>query len=167
MDDSTIQIRSAELQDSGVVLDILKRATDKLLAKGVRQWTSPWEAETVERAIEAGEQYLAIENWQIVAVFKLSDQGENPDVEATQPGDLYLSQLAVDTLRQNLGVGKRVMQKILQYAAEQKKTLYLDCWAGNTKLKAFYEECGMESLGDYPEEDYLITVFRARVEGTG
>ena len=161
LDDSIVQIRHAETQDGGVLLDILNRATNKLLEKGVRQWTSPWKMELVNQAIEAGEQFLAVENGEIVAVFRLSDKSTNPAVEAIRPGNLYLSQLAVDALRQNLGVGKQVMQQVLAEAAEQNKTLYLDCWAGNKKLKAFYEDCGMQSLGDFPEDNYYITVFRA------
>ncbi len=167
MDDSMVQIRQAETQDSGLIVDILNRATNKLLEKGVRQWSWPWQLETINQAIKAREQVLGIENGEIVAVFKLSDRSENPAVEEARPGNLYLSQFAVDTLRQNQGVGKRVMQHVLSMAAKQNKTLYLDCWAGNTKLKTFYHACGMQSLGDFPENDYFITVFNAPLEGAG
>jgi hypothetical protein len=40
------------------------------------------------------------------------------------------------------------------------KTLYLDCWAGNEKLKEFYFNNGFEYVGDFPEEDYFISVFK-------
>lgn len=159
--DSAIQIRPALAQESDAVLDILNRAKDKLLAKGIQQWTSPWKADTIRQSIESGEQFVAIQNGQAVAVFKLSSQSSNRLVEATQPGNLYLIQLAVDPGKQNQGIGKGVIEQILQFAAEHGKTLYLDCWAGNHKLKAFYRGCGLESLGDFPEEDYFITVFRA------
>ncbi|MGB4594476.1 MAG: GNAT family N-acetyltransferase [Anaerolineaceae bacterium] len=159
---STIRIRHALAQESETVLDILNRATDKLLAKGVKQWIYPWQDDAIRQGIESGEQFLAVEAEQVVAVFKFSRQSSNTAVEAAQPGNLYLSQLALDPLQQNQGVGKSVMEQILRYAVDMGKTLYLDCWAGNTKLKAFYQSCGLESLGDFPEENFFITVFRAR-----
>jgi ribosomal protein S18 acetylase RimI-like enzyme len=159
--DSAIVLRPTGMQDIDALLDILNRAADKLLAKGIQQWVSPWQAESIRRAIESGEQFLATDAGQVVAVFKLSVESSNPAVEAAQPGNLYLSQLAVDPEKQNQGVGKRVMKQILQDAAALGKTLYLDCWAGNHTLKTFYHSCGLESLGDFPEEDYFITVFRA------
>jgi GNAT superfamily N-acetyltransferase len=159
--DSAIVLRPAGLHDCEALLGILNGATDKLLAKGIQQWTYPWEAEPLQQAIESGEQFLAIESGKVIAVFKLSRQSSNPVVEAAQPGTLYLSQLAVEPKKQSQGVGSRVMTQILLYAADLGKTLYLDCWSGNHKLKAFYQSCGLESLGDFPEEDYFITVFRA------
>ena len=159
--DSAIQIRPALPQDSEVVLDILHRATDKLLAKGIKQWTNHCEAESIREAIMTGEQFVAAEAGQLSAVFKLSSKSSNLVVEAARPGNLYLSQLAVDPASQNKGVGKMVMARVLQYADGLGKTLYLDCWAGNTKLKQFYKDCGLELLGDFPEEDYFISVFRS------
>ena len=163
--DSAIVLRPAGMQDIDALLDILNRAADKLLAKGIQQWVSPRKAEPIRRAIESGEQFLATVAGQVVAVFKLSGQSSNPAVEAAQPGNLYLSQLAVHPEKQNQGVGKRVMKQILQDAAALGKTLYLDCWAGNHTLKAFYQSCGLESLGDIPEEDYFITIFKAPQHG--
>lgn len=159
--DAVIQIRPALPQDLETVLDILNRATEKLLAKGLKQWTKRWEAEPTLRAIEAGKQFLAFESGQVKAVFQLSGKSSNPVVEAAHPGDLYLSRLAVDPKWQNHGFGKRVMEQVLRYANDLGKTLYLDCWAGNYKLKTFYKECGMEQFGDFPEDDYFITVFKA------
>ena len=40
-------------------------------------------------------------------------------------------------------------------ATEVKKTIFLDCWSGNDKLKKFYVNNGFESQGDFPEESYL------------
>jgi hypothetical protein len=38
--------------------------------------------------------------------------------------------------------------------------LYLDCWAGNKKLRNFYSNAGFDFIGDFPEEDYMISVFK-------
>ncbi len=38
--------------------------------------------------------------------------------------------------------------------------LYLDCWAGNKKLRNFYLESGFIYMGDYPEDDYYISIYK-------
>jgi hypothetical protein len=38
--------------------------------------------------------------------------------------------------------------------------VHIDCWAENEKLKDFYSKNGFEYLGDFAEEDYLISIFK-------
>jgi RimJ/RimL family protein N-acetyltransferase len=42
---------------------------------------------------------------------------------------------------------------------QERGTILLDCWAGNEKLRAFYEKSGFKLLGEFPENDYEIAVF--------
>lgn len=44
-------------------------------------------------------------------------------------------------------------------AKEGAGIVVLDCWAGNGKLRAFYERVGFVLHGEFPEEDYRIAVF--------
>ncbi len=61
---------------------------------------------------------------------------------------------------QGRGVGEAVCAWVKAYADSRRKSVYLDCWAGNEKLKDFYSKAGFDYLGDYPEEDYQISAFR-------
>ncbi|WP_088012228.1 GNAT family N-acetyltransferase [Gottfriedia acidiceleris] len=42
----------------------------------------------------------------------------------------------------------------------ERVSIYLDCWAGNDKLKQFYQNYGLKQLGDFPENDYYISIFK-------
>ncbi|GAA0180924.1 hypothetical protein SH2C18_35360 [Clostridium sediminicola] len=37
---------------------------------------------------------------------------------------------------------------------------YLDCWAGNEKLRTFYLKAGFDFCGDFPEDNYMSSVFK-------
>lgn len=41
----------------------------------------------------------------------------------------------------------------------------LDCWAGNEKLRSFYEGVGCSLVGVFPELEYEIAVFEVEVRG--
>lgn len=160
-DHPILQVRPAVDREAEIVIDILTRAAEKLAAKGVSQWMIPWEADKVRLAIQLGRQFIVLEADKAIAVFELANQCGNLAVEVTSPGDLYLCHLAVDPNRQNQGVGMQVMRQVLEQATEKRQTLYLDCWAGNTKLRKFYTDCGMTLWGEFPEETYRITVFNS------
>ncbi|MGV2941336.1 GNAT family N-acetyltransferase [Mesobacillus sp. LC4] len=66
---------------------------------------------------------------------------------------------------QGKGYGSVITSWSCQYARQLVEELYLDCWAGNEKLKNFYSENGFEYVGDFPEEDYYISVFKCKLEG--
>ena len=53
-----------------------------------------------------------------------------------------------------------MMEYSLTLSKKLELLLYLDCWAGNDKLKNFYLNNGFKHVGDFPEEDYFISVFK-------
>jgi hypothetical protein len=38
-------------------------------------------------------------------------------------------------------------------------TIVLDCWAGNAKLRDFYQRAGFTSHGIFPVQDFEVMVF--------
>ena len=50
------------------------------------------------------------------------------------------------------------MNLIIPYKVQQ-GTLYLDCRAGNKKLRDFYSKSGFDFMGDFPVADYMVSVF--------
>lgn len=155
-----IRLRPARSHEAGLIADLLNQATLKLLTKGIPQWRYPCDVQAVQSAIENGEQVVFTFQEQVVAAAKLGPSSGNPAIEAAHPGNLYLSQLAVLPDFQNQNLGKQALKLLIDHVKALGKTLYLDCWADNSKLKQFYAESGFLSLGDFPEEDYYVTVFR-------
>jgi len=74
-----------------------------------------------------------------------------------EPRSKYLYQIAILPEYQGKGIGKQITT-FAQGLADL--AVYLDCWAGNEKLKKFYTETGFKYLGDFPEEDYFISIFK-------
>lgn len=52
------------------------------------------------------------------------------------------------------------MNYVFEISKNNGKAIYLDCWAGNEKLKSFYSNAGFNYCGDLPEEDYKISIFK-------
>lgn len=72
----------------------------------------------------------------------------------------YLYQIAILPKYQGRNLGFHIIQFPCSFVKEMNKTLYLDCWAGNDKLKEFYFKNGLEYMGDIQEEDYFISIFK-------
>jgi RimJ/RimL family protein N-acetyltransferase len=57
-------------------------------------------------------------------------------------------------------LGKIFLREVLEkMGRESEGVVLLDCFAGNGKLRAFYERVGFVLLREVPEEDYLVAVF--------
>jgi GNAT superfamily N-acetyltransferase len=92
-------------------------------------------------------------------------------VEKYGNGIWYLHSLMLNPEFQGQGLGRVFLRQLLSIleletnARDKSKeevkgvSIVLDCWAGNDKLRAFYEAVGFKLLGLFPEEDYEIAVF--------
>jgi GNAT superfamily N-acetyltransferase len=77
----------------------------------------------------------------------------------------FLSKLMIEPDLQGRGLGRVLLGVIKQQIAarcgskSQSCLIVLDCWAGNDKLRAFYEENEFKLHGVFGEHDYEIAVF--------
>jgi len=77
----------------------------------------------------------------------------------------FLSKLMVEPGLQGQGLGRVLLGAIKRQIAakcgskSQHGVIVLDCWAGNDKLRAFYEENGFCVHGVFGEDGYEIAVF--------
>ena len=55
----------------------------------------------------------------------------------------------------------KIIEFVKHLSKINNKNFYLDCWAGYEKLKQFYKKCDLKYLGDYPEDDYYVSIFEA------
>ncbi|MFC3771642.1 GNAT family N-acetyltransferase [Paenibacillus sp. GCM10012303] len=156
-----MMIRNVVIQEIDHVLKILNETTVHLISKGISQWSFPWEPEMIINEISSNHCFIVKVGEVICGVFFIRDIDCLNGV-SIDPCSKYLSKIAISPEFQGMGYGSKILAFACTFAQDQNSTLYLDCWAGNDKLKAFYVNNGMEYLGDYPEESYFISVFRKR-----
>jgi GNAT superfamily N-acetyltransferase len=157
-----MEIRIAKQGDQKDILNVLNAAAMTLHEKGINQWEYPWDEKELVDQMEF--LYVVTVDNQVIGTFGIKDI-DCLNEYLVEPSSKYLYQIAILPEYQGNGVGSGITSWAREYACCVGKPLYLDCWAGNEKLKRFYQENGFDYVGDFPEEDYYISVFRCAQEG--
>ncbi|WLR42281.1 GNAT family N-acetyltransferase [Bacillus carboniphilus] len=152
-----VTIRTAEKKECEDVLEVLNKATLDLLKKGINQWSYPWDQESIKQQLD--DAFVMILGNTIVGTFFISLRNTISDLEL-EKGSYYLHKIAVHPFHQGKDLGSEILRFVYAYVKKQQKSVYLACWAGNEKLKQFYLNNGLMYVGDFPEEDYFISVFK-------
>ena len=154
-----MHIYLADKKDIDSLINVLNEATLKLLDKDIKQWTYPWPKIAIEKEIAQGQMFkLEIEH-QIVGTFIIKPIHQLNTLSISE-NSLYVSRIAIIPNHQGKNIGRSIISFCHSFSKEQHKDMYLDCWAGNDRLKQFYKSCGLCYLGDFPVEDYYISIFR-------
>ncbi|CAG9610609.1 GNAT family N-acetyltransferase [Pseudoneobacillus rhizosphaerae] len=154
-----MQIRLAKMNDLQKILSILNEATLDLQQKGIDQWDYPWNKNKIVNQIKNNSSYVLLDDDKIIGTFCITDI-DHINEFSVNVGSNYLSQIAILPMFQGRKFGSEITNFSCSFAKEQNKTLYLDCWAGNEKLKEFYLRNGLKYIGDFPEGDYFISIFK-------
>lgn len=152
-----MQIRLAHLEDVDNIVALLNETTLDLHNKGIQQWTYPWNKDEIKQQVIDSTVYVSLAEGHIIGTFRIENTNRPLFIDAEI---YYLSQIAVSPAFQGGTIGSAITAFACSFAKKMNKALYLDCWAGNEVLKAFYQRNGFEYIGDYPEENYFISVFR-------
>lgn len=155
-----LTFRVADGKKSSDIVALYDEVTLQLHRKGIHQWDYPWRADIVKDAIERREVYIVELNGIVVGAFWLGDAGNFTGLRVEE-SSLYLSKIAILPSYQGLGIGKEIVSFACAFARTAGRAMYLDCWAGNEKLKEFYTGCGLDYMGDFREEDFFISVFKS------
>lgn len=154
-----VKIKPAEIADAVEITELLKKTTLYLHEKGINQWSSPWNSDIVKADIKNGHVYVLTIDDLICGTFSVKD-ADGFDYLLIEQGSKYLYRIAILPEYQGMNLGREVLNYVCEYSRSLKKALYLDCWAGNKKLREFYSNAGFKFMGDFPEEDYFVTVFK-------
>lgn len=154
-----MKIRLATSNDQQQVMNVLNKATLGLQKKGIYQWGYPWDVNKIVSEIKNNYSYVLFLDEEIVGTFCIKDIDSLSELTIDSKS-YYLSQIAILPEYQGNNYGSKITDFACSYANEENKTIYLDCWAGNEKLKNFYLNKGFEYQGDFPEEDYFISIFK-------
>lgn len=94
--------------------------------------------------------------------------GTELDISAYPDPWLVLHSLMLHPDMQGHGLGRLFVNQVVNQLSAQRSvgTIFLDCWAGNVKLRWFYRRAGFDLVGIAIECDYQIAVF-ARGVGDG
>lgn len=154
-----MKIRLAKLNDQQQVLNVLNKVTLGLQKKGINQWDYPWDANKIVSEIKNNYAYVLLFDEEIIGTFCIKEIDCLSDL-AIDSQSKYLCQIAILPEYQGNNIGSAITEFARSFANKVNKSIYLDCWAGNEKLKDFYLKNGFEYQGDFPEEDYFISIFR-------
>lgn len=178
------QVRSAVLLDAQWMLDLSSRVQAALTASGSLQELTSSTLETVQATIQ--DQHVFILSFPpgtleasesdaetrigsvIISSFSPQDGHGSLEwgIEGSREGIFYLHSLMLETEFQGRGTGKGFLKEALSEMERRvgDGKVLLDCWAGNEKLRGFYEKAGFNLMGVFPEEDYEIAVFLFRLD---
>lgn len=154
-----ITFETATVDNAFEITELLNTVTLQLHHKSIMQWEYPWDQNSIENDVLSNLVEMLLDNGRIIATFSISPLRSNPWASENLVDALYMYHIAIHPDYQGYGIGKQIMQHATGFGLAQKKNIYLDCWAGNTKLKNFYTESGFEYIGDFPEKDYRISAF--------
>ncbi|ERJ12177.1 GNAT family N-acetyltransferase [Haloplasma contractile] len=151
-----VQVRLATERDIEVVLKVLNKATTHLINKGINQWEYPWVASIIKADILEENVYVLEQNQCVIGTFSIKKVEKKYPIK--DPNGNYLYRIALLPNLQGKSIGKVVINYVKKIALSN--TIYLDCYYGNNKLRNFYMNCGLLYIGDYPEHDYYISVYK-------
>ena len=151
-------IKIAKTDDTSLIVELLNCVTLNLHKKNINQWTYPWNINEIEDEINKKHIYIFTKELKIIGTFSLKDIDEN--FIFIKSSGIYLYRIAILPEYQGKNIGKEIINYACEYSKDLNKLSYLDCWAGNEKLRKFYTEVGFDFIGDFPEEDYMVSVFK-------
>lgn len=153
-----LEIRLARIKDLKRILYVLNETTFDLKQKGINQWNDPWDDNKITDQIINNDSFVLILNNEIIGTFCIHTINSMNEL-SVEPESKYLSQIAIIPTYQGKNLGSKITDFACSLVRELNKSLYLDCWSGNKKLKEFYLNSGFEYIGDFPEEEYFISIF--------
>lgn len=151
------QIKKCTINDIQKLIALLNEVTLNLHNKNINQWDYPWTKEMLEEDIQHNNLYKVVYEDNLIATFSMKHLEENETILIKSDVN-YLYRIAILPENQGKGVGKEILNYCFKNLNE--RDIYLDCWAGNDRLKDFYLKEGLKYIGDEKEEDYYISVFK-------
>lgn len=151
---SSLVFRRLDDREVDAAVAILAAASDWLLARGIRQWTTAYPRELYQKLQDRKENFGLFEAGRLVAIVTLTDAPPEWETELASEDVRWISKLAVAPDCHGRGLGRFMMEHALRLLRRQGATrAWLDC--RNGPLVAFYESLGFERVTgkviDFPD----------------
>jgi GNAT superfamily N-acetyltransferase len=162
-EDRKYQVRPATLDDVSWIVGLSARVQAALTASGSLQQIGPLPLEDTKRSILSGHAYL-LESAGVGLGSVLIDPLDGTHLEKWQlPGEQgpwwYLHSFMLEPKEQGKGLGLVFLGDVKEQMAALSGAIVLDCWAGNGKLRDFYQRAGFTGHGVFGVKDYEVMVF--------
>jgi ribosomal protein S18 acetylase RimI-like enzyme len=159
-----IRVTRAQPGDLSQVIAILEEAATWLLARGVRQWEVPVPdsfRDLLARQVESGDVMLA---WLPEAgppIATMRFEWTESEAWLDSPADAgYVYSIGVRPAYTGRRIGEAMVAWAEHHVASRRKPrIRLDCWAGNERLRRYYEALGYVDRGVRPEAYYEVRRF--------
>ncbi len=154
-------VRQATMDDFDQLTALIQATAKKLIEKHVFQWSYPCELEQLESQIINGEVFILEDHNRLIGSYSIKPVEAHFPVQIDK--SLYVYRMLVHPFYQ----GKNMTQHMFKHLRKEykKKPVLTDCWAGNDKLSQFYLNHDCLHLGDFPEEDYKVSIFQIGKKG--
>lgn len=148
-------IREAKASDVEGLLHLYNEATFKLIKQGIKQWTYPWEKETIEKLLS--ELVVLVDGQQIVGAMAISEMERFNEYLFVSPV-LFLEKIVIHPAMQGNQLSRMLFDFARIEGKQSGKAVYFDCWAGNKKLIKHYLNYAKQ-VAVVAEEDYQVALF--------
>ena len=161
-----LQVRRAGAGDVDEIVEVLSEAAGWLLARGICQWPDPFPRARVAALVDRGDFYVASSGGETVGTLAL--MWSDPTFWGERPSDAgYVHALAVRRAFAGRGLGRRLLDWAgVQVAAAGREYLRLDCLAGSSELRRYYERHGFDLRGEVAVDDFTSALYERRCDPT-
>lgn len=166
-------VRNADLANFDSIVGLVEECRSWALQRGYKQSVDLWDREDLIGQIEKKQVYVC-EDPDMVATFSLQAINPErysqfriiPEITSDSAVGLSLSHLAVARDRAGEGLGYCILDKACEVTHGRGKSfLRLGCWAGNTKLRAYYISAGFSLIAiavRHDDENFRVALFQRR-----
>ncbi len=168
MNNAQLHVRQAQGGDVEFIIDLINRVQKKLTSSGSLQQIGPVSTATAINFISRNAAHILVElDRRLGSVFiepvsvDTSPYLQQWDLASAEYFLWFLHTLAIEPDEQGRGLGYHFLDGIKSYISTQAQPamIFLDCWAGNAKLRTFYTQAGFRLHGIYPWDDFEVAVF--------
>ncbi|WP_445731857.1 GNAT family N-acetyltransferase [Mariniflexile sp.] len=132
-----MNLRNAKNSDLEITYRIKSKSIKEYVEK-IWGWNEPYQKEIHKKKFIASETKIIEQNQQKIGYLVLKET-EN---------EIYIENLLIEKEFQNLGIGKEVMEKIIEKANSEKKLIRLQVFKINIKAQKFYGNLGFEKTSE-------------------
>jgi ribosomal protein S18 acetylase RimI-like enzyme len=160
-----VTLRRVSKSELEAVRALRVQAARWLWDRGIHQWNPEgFTDEDTRDDFECHRLYGLWDGEALVGSFRLQDGDPVIWPEAVPGEALYLHCLVVARDRAGEGLGERLLGEAMAIvAAEKRRFLRLDCWAGNDTLRRYYKSSGFLPRGEITEAEWQVARFERLV----
>lgn len=164
-----VTLATCSIEELPAALTILDEAAQWLNEKGIHQWQSPLPEDFIDfmrNETLAGRVYLARTGdlKRPIATFRITHSDLPRWHDAGEDNALYIYSLAIRNDSRGLGIGTRVIDRIMQMAGNMRKTwLRLDVWSLNETLQTYYKSLGFLQAGTVSDNGFPLTLYQVHI----